>query len=77
MREMAPNGFLLSIGGAAVMLYIRPGPYGHIQPVQCVICFAAATLENQTAGGQTLTELTLTVFTSVHINLISHPGFFL
>lgn len=52
MREMAPNGFLLSISGAAVMLYIRPGLYGHIQAVQCVICFAAPTLENQTAGGK-------------------------
>lgn len=31
MREMGPNGFPLSIGSAAVMLYIKPGLYRHIQ----------------------------------------------
>lgn len=28
MREMTPNGFLLSIGSAAVMPYIKPERYG-------------------------------------------------
>lgn len=37
MREMAPNGFPLSIGSAAVMLYIKPGLYGRMPAVQYAI----------------------------------------